>query len=122
MSEQSRTNIRIRRQPIVGSREALVMKSARAFYGGKFSEKAGLVLVDVFEPLHIAMTTGSEQEVKNAIAHSLDEIRGWHREALNQCQKNGYVSASQVVQATTSADISPQNCDPDEDEPELEFD
>ncbi|NJM68377.1 MAG: hypothetical protein HC851_23290 [Acaryochloris sp. RU_4_1] len=122
---RQRENIRIRRQPLIGSREAEVMNTARAFYGGKFSEKAGLMLVDLLEPLHVAATTRSEQQVQDAIARSLDEIRGWHREALNQCQdsqNSGYVFSSQVVQENGSVNYAPANYDPDDDEPELEFD
>lgn len=123
MSEDwQRENIRIRRQPITRSREALVITTARSFYGGKFNEKAGLVLVDVLEPLHVAITTGSVQEVQAAIDQSLDEIRGWHREALNQCKRNGYVPASQVVKEPTPDDPSLKIFAPEEDEPVLEFD
>jgi hypothetical protein len=94
MSEDwQRENIRIRRQPITGSREALVMNTAIAFYGSKFNQTVALMLVDLLEPLHIAVTTGSETQVQDAIARSLDEIRGWHREALNQCRDYGHRSA-----------------------------
>lgn len=96
MSKQSRANIRIRRQPIAGSREALVMNTAIDFYGAKFSQTVSLMLVDLLEPLHIAVTTGSEAEVQDAIVRSLNEIRGWHREALNQCRDYGYSPASRV--------------------------
>lgn len=119
---QQRMNIRIRRQPLIGSKEALVMNSAKAFYGGKFSEKVGLALVDLLEPLHVAITSGSEQEVQAAISQSLREIRGWHREALNQCQENGYRSSRQVVQQTVPVNCTLENDDSDEGEPELEFD
>ncbi|ABW32956.1 hypothetical protein [Acaryochloris marina] len=122
MPKPNRTNIIIRCQPISGSKQELIIKSARSFYGSKFKKTVELALVDLFEPIHIAIEGGSAADIQNAIESSAHEIRDLHREALNQCQKNGYVSASQVVQATTSADMSPQNCEPDEDEPELEFD
>lgn len=98
MSEQNRANFLIRHQPINGTTEAQVMATAKDHYGKKFNEKMVLELVDLFKPLHVAITTGSEQEVQAAIANSLDEIHNLHRYALNQCTKNGYVSsASDIV-------------------------
>lgn len=120
-SNRQRENIRIRRQPLVGSREALVINTARDFYGVKFSEKAGLVLVDALEPLHVAVATGSKKDVQDAIARSLDEIRDLHREALNQCRDYGYSPASQVRQKAEDAELSPRDYDEDDDDEDLEL-
>ncbi|NJM68636.1 MAG: hypothetical protein HC851_24730 [Acaryochloris sp. RU_4_1] len=96
MSKQRRTNIVIRRQPFKGSTEAQVLTTAKTFYGSKFNDKVGLALVDVLEPLHIAITTGSERKVKAAISRSLAEIQDWHKLALNQCRDYRYISAQQA--------------------------
>ncbi len=112
----------IRCQPIAGSKEEQIINSARNFYGSKFKKTVELALVDLFEPLHIAIQGGSEVDIQDAITSSVHEIRDLHRQALNQCQKNGYCPASQVVQNTGLADSLPRNSDPNEEEPQLEFD
>ncbi|NJM68376.1 MAG: hypothetical protein HC851_23285 [Acaryochloris sp. RU_4_1] len=92
-TENSTRNIVIRFQCLPGSREAQIMDSAKSFYGSKLTSKAHLALVDLFEPLYVAMNGGTEQEVQDAIARSLHEIRDLHRQALNQCQNSGYSSS-----------------------------
>lgn len=122
MPKPSRTNIIIRCQPISGSKQEQIINSAKSFYGSKFKKTVELALVDLFEPIHIAIEGGSEADIQNAIEYSTHEIRDLHREALNQCHKNGYVSASQVVQDPKPDDPSLKIFDPDEDEIELDFD
>lgn len=80
----SRNKISITRQPQPGSLEDQLLTTLREHYGGKFNEKAMLALMDVFMPLHVACNGGDERSIQDAIAKSNDEIRGWHREALNQ--------------------------------------
>lgn len=124
MPKPSRTNIIIRCQPISGSKQERIINSARSFYGSKFKKTVELALVDLFEPIHIAIQGGSAADIQNAIDCSAHEIRDLHRAALNQCKKNGYVSASQVVQDPIPDDPSLKifDSDEDEDEPELDFD
>ncbi|NJM68637.1 MAG: hypothetical protein HC851_24735 [Acaryochloris sp. RU_4_1] len=111
----------LRFQSISDSREAQIIDCAKGFYGSRFKNKAELALVDLFEPLYVAVNGGSEQDIQVAIDRCFGEIRDLHRQALNQCQNRGYVFSSQVVLEKTPAEHTP-NYDLEDDDPELEFD
>lgn len=119
-----RINTILRFQSNFDSREAKIMDCAKAFYGSRLKSKAELALVDLFEPLYVALNGGSETDIQGAIDHCLGEIRDLHREALNQCRNYGYSPASQVGQNAEPADLPPRDyaLDDDDDGPELEFD
>lgn len=69
------------------------MNTAKSFYGSRFRSKVELALIDLFEPLYVAIQGGGGQDVQAAISQSCREIRDLHRQALNQCQENGYISS-----------------------------
>lgn len=121
----SRSKISITRQPQPGSLEDQVLTTMKEHYGGKFNEKAMLAIVDVFMPLHVACSGGDERSVQDAIAKSNDELRGWHREALNQIDfKPG--SSSTRSEKEPSPQPPPNAAKepdlwPEVEEPEMEF-
>lgn len=81
------------------------MNTAKSFYGSRFKSKVELTLIDLFEPLYVAIQGGRGQDVQAAISHSCREIRDLHRQALNQCQENGYISTDlRVMVDNASAD------------------
>lgn len=85
-----KNNTIIRCQSVPGSRQDQIINAAKSFYGARFKSTVELALIDLFEPLHVALKGGSEQEVQAAITRSSQEIRDLHREALNQCRDYGY--------------------------------
>lgn len=50
------------------------MSTAKSFYGSRFKSKVELALIDLFEPLYVAIQGGSGQDVQAAISHSCREI------------------------------------------------
>jgi hypothetical protein len=124
-NETRKKNTVLRFQSNFDSREAKIMDCAKDFYGSRLKAKAELALVDLFEPLYVALNGGSETDIQGAIDHCLSGIKDLHREALNQCRNYGYSPASQVGQKPEHADPSPRDYDYDldnDEEPELEFD
>lgn len=96
-AKHTKKNMMIRLQSSAGSREEKIMNTAKSFYGARFKSKVELALIDLLEPLYVALQGGSQQEVQAAISHSCREIRDLHRQALNQCPENGYSSPDHRV-------------------------
>lgn len=89
MSE--RVNIVIRRQPVKGSREEIVLSAAKDFYDKQFPQKAVLRLIEIFEPLVVISNGGNEQEICQAVAIAETNIKDYFQQLKNQLP--GYVSA-----------------------------
>lgn len=124
MSE--RANFVIRRQPLKGSREEIVLSAVKAFYGKEYPEKVSLRLIDIFEPLAVMANGGNEQDIFRAIELSEMNIKDYFQQLRNQMP--GY-SFAKPLSARTLAEPRYQPDEPiidyldeDEDEIELEFD
>ncbi|BDM83588.1 hypothetical protein [Acaryochloris marina] len=90
MSE--RVNIVIRRQPVKGSREEIVLSAAKAFYDKQFPQKAALRLIEIFEPLVVIANGGNDQEICQAVAIAETNIKDYFQQLKNQLP--GYVFAT----------------------------
>lgn len=104
MSE--RANFVIRRQPIKGSREDIVLSAAKGFYGKQFTEKVSLRLIELFEPLVVIADGGSDQDIIGAIELAEANIKDYFQQLKNQSA--GYVftrtkSVSGSIQPTPSS-------------------
>ena len=115
MSE--RVNIVIRRQPVKGSREEIVLSAAKDFYDKQFPQKAVLRLIEIFEPLVVISNGGNEQEICQAVAIAETNIKDYFQQLKNQLP--GYVFATPLsTQDVVEAKSVPDN--PTNDEPENE--
>lgn len=115
MSE--RVNIVIRRQPVKGSREEIVLSAAKDFYDKQFPQKAALRLIEIFEPLVVIANGGSDQEICQAVAIAETNIKDYFQQLKNQLP--GYVFAT-PSSAQDSVEPKPASDNPINDEPENE--
>lgn len=90
MSERS--SFIIRRQPVKGSREEVVLSAAKGFYGRQFQEKVSLRLTEIFEPLVAIANGANEQDICRAIILAETNVKDYFQQLKNQIP--GYISAS----------------------------
>lgn len=124
MSE--RANFVIRRQPLKGSREEMVLSAIKAFYGKQYPEKVSLRLIDIFEPLAMIANGGNEQDIVRAIELAEMNIKDYFQQLRNQIPGYSFAnssSAHNLVEPRHQSDAPIIDyLDEDEDEIELEFD